>query len=84
MFYNELTSKMHATIRSTGEEVICDHQPLDWQVAGLQQTATGYGAKLATGWTLLYEGCRRRVYAACYSDAATHYILVKGKKVTLY
>lgn len=84
MFYNELTKEMHVTVRETGEELKCVSCPLDWQLAGLQQTATGYGSKLATEWKVSYLGALRRVYAACFSNAATYYVLVKGRKVTLY
>ena len=37
-------------------------------------TQTGYGAKLPTPYMVKWEGKWRRVYAACYGNAASHYI----------
>ena len=45
------------------------------------QTASGYGNRLATCHMLHIAGCWRRVYAICYSNAATCYIIKKGEKV---
>ena len=42
---------------------------------------TGYGSKLPTGY-MVNDGTRnRRVYAICYSNAASFYVLVKGDKL---
>ncbi|UUV43266.1 hypothetical protein RCCWILLIS_94 [Rhodobacter phage RcCWillis] len=38
------------------------------------QTVTGYGAKLPTPYMVKHNGKWRRVYAACYGNAASHYI----------
>lgn len=38
------------------------------------QTQTGYGSKLPTPYMVQWEGRWRRVYAACYGNAASHYI----------
>ena len=56
-----------------------------WQVKGLQQTATGYGGKLTTEYMLTIPGAPRpyRVYAICYSNAASFYILRKGNMLFL-
>ena len=57
---------------------------LAWQRQGLQQTASGYGSKLTTEHMVKVEGQRdiwRRVYAICYSNAASFYILLGGKLV---
>ena len=57
--------------------------PLPWQKAGLQQTATGYGSKLTTAWRTEYNGRLYRVYSFCFSNASTPYILVKGRPMVL-
>ena len=55
-----------------------------WQLKGLQQTASGYGSKLTTSYVVTCsDGKVRRVYARCYSNAASFYIMVKGLKVTI-
>ena len=47
------------------------------------QTTSGYGSKLPTRY-MLYVGNRwRRVYAICWSNAATCYIMKKGEKVVI-
>jgi hypothetical protein len=58
-------------------------QPLPWQLQGLQETASGYGSKLTTQRMIYWAGRWRRVYAMCYSNCATLYILVKGKQLIL-
>lgn len=56
---------------------------LDWQIAGLFQTASGYGRKLTTGYQIQLPGDPpwrwRRVYAVCYSNAASYYVLIRGE-----
>lgn len=57
---------------------------LSWQRQGLQQTASGYGRKLTTVYILESpDGRKRRVYAVCYSNAASFYIIVNGEPVFL-
>ena len=38
------------------------------------QTQSGYGSKLPTPYEVRRNGRWQRVYAICYSNAATHYI----------
>ena len=57
--------------------------PLNWQVLGLQETASGYGKKLTTRYKVKYQGRMRRVYAVCYSNVASYYIFVRGEKLYL-
>lgn len=52
-----------------------------WQAQGLQQTATGYGSKLATSKMLRYNNRWHRIYCMCYSNSGTCYILVRGKRI---
>lgn len=58
--------------------------PLAWQKLGLQQTATGYGSKLVTEWMISYCGKLYRVYATCYSNAASHWFVAKGRKIFIH
>jgi len=61
--------------------------PENWKIqesAGrppLFRSATGYGSKIPTGWVCFSGSRKRRVYAICYSNCASHYVLVKGEKV---
>jgi hypothetical protein len=56
-------------------------RPLPWQERHQQQTASGYGMKLTTRYLAPCLGRLRRVYAICYSNVSSLYVLVKGHKV---
>ena len=56
------------------------YAPLEWQKQGLQQTATGYGRKLNTGYKVMYAGKLRRVYAVCFSNVSSVYVQAFGGK----
>ena len=49
-------------------------------LAGLQQTATGYGEKLSTDWMVRHNGRDKRVYCVCHSNIGTLFIISKGKQ----
>ena len=57
------------------------YAPLPWQRAGLQQTASGYGGKLTTDKKIHYCGRLYRLYATCYSNAASVWFTVKGVRI---
>lgn len=65
---------MNRTLHVDGTEYIAEDRPLWWQAAGRSFTATGYGRRIPTRWIVRYNGRDRRVYACCYSNAATYYI----------
>ena len=48
--------------------------PLWWQTKGLQQTASGYGARLVTPYMVKFNDKWRRVYCRIYSNIGTLYI----------
>jgi hypothetical protein len=47
---------------------------LSWQKLGLQQTASGYGRRLATQYMVKHQNRWMRVYVCQYSNAGTAYI----------
>ena len=49
----------------------------------VHRSATGYGKKIPTAWMLQVEGVWRRVYAVCYSNAASHYVMIRGGRYFL-
>jgi len=55
--------------------------PLWHHKAGLQQTQSGYGSKLATRWKIHFEGKLWRIYATCFSNAVSHWFTVKGRTI---
>ena len=52
-----------------------------WQKAGLQYTASGYGAKIPTSWVVRYRGRERRIYCTIYSNVGTCWIFANGKRL---
>jgi predicted alpha/beta hydrolase len=48
--------------------------PLGFHKRGLSYTATGYGNRIPTAYMVKWQGKWRRVYAACYGNAASTYI----------
>jgi len=59
------------------------HAPLWWHTQGLSQTASGYGKRLTTSRQALYNGRWYRVYATCFSNAASCWIETKGQRLYL-
>ena len=59
------------------------NQPLPWQIQGLQQTASGYGSKLTTSRMLRIGKRLYRIYAICYGNAASAYIIMKKERYFL-
>jgi hypothetical protein len=57
--------------------------PTEWQKAGLQETATGYGSRLNSGFKVHYAGRMRRVYIVCHSNVGSMYVMVKGERTFL-
>jgi len=56
---------------------------LEWitdEQAPRNRSETGYGPKIPTRYRIKCSDNRtRRVYAVCYSNVASHYIIVNGK-----
>lgn len=67
-------------IKYVEPEKIVD-SPLWWHSGGLTQTATGYGAKLTTRRKAIIGGRAYRIYATCYGNAASCWVMVKGEKL---
>lgn len=65
------------------EDVTLIERLLPWQKRGLQQTASGYGARLTTTWVCHYQGRTRRVYCTIYSNIGTCWMVCNGKKIIL-
>ena len=57
--------------------------PLAWQARGLQETATGYGSKLTTRYKVEHNGKLYRVYASCYGNCSSLFIMEHGKRIYL-
>jgi hypothetical protein len=62
----------------TSELVVSE---LPWQKRGLQETASGYGARLTSSFKIHYEGKLRRLYVTQYGNSGSHWFKTKGTKV---
>lgn len=51
----------------------------DTTAPGYNRSVTGYGPKIPTRYRVQYLGRSRRVYAMCYGNAASTYIIVNGE-----
>lgn len=59
-------------------------RPLWWHVAGLQQTASGYGRKLTSARCVrLPDGRERRIYITQFSNAGSAWIVLDKERVYL-
>lgn len=45
--------------------------------------STGFGRKLTTRYKLKHDSRMYRVYAHCFSNCASYYVVIKGEKRTL-
>ena len=64
-----------------------EYIPQDWSISTsttcpVNKSRSGYGSKLPTSYVVNGGGKKnRRVYAICWSNSATFYVIVKGKPV---
>ena len=57
------------------------YNPPAWLRRGLQETRSGYGARLNTGYSIRYEGRVYRLYCTCYGNAGSVWFKAQGKKI---
>lgn len=58
--------------------------PLWWQSKGLQETASGYGAKLHSPFKINFGGKLRRLYVTIYGNSGSTWFKSKGRKVFVH
>src|SRR5262245_66019824 len=49
----------------------------------VNRSITGYGNRIPTAWMLKIAGRWRRVYAICYSNAASYYVRMRAERLFL-
>ena len=76
---NRLVSESPWKTKFLGE-ITLTYCPLDWQKAGKQQTASGYGRKLNTGYKAEFNGKKYRVYCTCFSNSGSCWFIARGQK----
>lgn len=58
-----------------------EYDPPQWMKRGMQETSSGYGARLNSGYNIMFEGRKRRIYITIYSNNGTAWFHFKGDKV---
>lgn len=71
---------------SSLSKIICDKTDLvrsepEWMKRGLQETASGYGAHLNSGYKINFNNRLYRIYVTIYSNSGSCWFKVKGKKI---
>ncbi len=61
---------------------LIDAQP-QWMRRGLQETASGYGARLNSGRKIRYCGRAYRIYVTCFSNNGTCWFTARGKRIVV-
>lgn len=69
----------HIMISSFRKELT--YCPPKWMAAGLQETASGYGMRLNSGWKINFNNKLYRVYITQISNASSAWFTVKGKTI---
>jgi hypothetical protein len=55
--------------------------PPEWMKRGLQETASGYGSKLNSGFKISFNGKIYRIYTTIWSNCGTNWFVSKGRKI---
>lgn len=55
--------------------------PPKWMERGFQETASGYGKRLNSGWMINFEGRKYRIYVTIYSNSGSSWFKSKGRKI---
>ena len=58
-----------------------EHSPTPWQKLGLQETASGYGMRLNSGYKINFCGKLYRVYVTQFSNAGSCWFKCNGRTI---
>lgn len=73
---NDLEQRANSVRLHADREDLIEDFPA-WMKRGLQQTASGYGRKLNTGYKISFEGRKYRLYCHIFSNSGTTYFTTK-------
>ncbi len=59
------------------------YDPPEWMRRGLQETASGYGRRLNSGYKINFCGKLYRVYTTIFSNNGTCWFKVKGRQIVV-
>lgn len=57
--------------------------PPEWMKRGLQESRTGYGSRLNSGYKIRFAGKLRRIYVTIYSNNGTCWFKVGDRRITV-
>lgn len=94
-YYQTLVSCEDTKARAFGDDdvtdgefprIYCDRSelidlPLWHHTQGLQQTASGYGSKLANPFCIWFKGKVYRLYTTIFSNAGSTWFIANGRKI---
>ena len=72
-------SSQFKTIYADRSELL--YAPTSWQKLGLQETSSGYGRKLNSGYKINFNGKLYRLYVTIFSNAGTTWFKANGIKI---
>lgn len=58
-----------------------EYAPTKRMLEGLQETASGYGARLNSGLKISFNGQMYRIYVTIFSNCGTSWFIAKGRKI---
>lgn len=67
--------------RISAEREDLEWSPPEWMARGLQETSSGYGNRLNSGYMIHFDGKRYRVYTTIFSNCGTCWFKAKGEKI---
>lgn len=59
------------------------YDPLSWMKSGLQETASGYGKRLNTGYKISFNKRLFRLYCTCFGNSGTVWFRTKGRMIVV-
>jgi hypothetical protein len=68
-------------LRTSADRTELVYAPPKWMEQGLQETSSGYGKRLNSGYKISYEGKLYRVYTTIFSNNGTCWFKCKGEKI---
>ena len=60
------------------------YAPTEWQKLGRQETASGYGRRLNSGYKIQFCGKLYRVYVTQFSNAGSAWFKAKGRQIFVH
>jgi hypothetical protein len=80
--YNEPGANAYEYIDCQKSDLIFN--PPEWMIQGLHETASGYGKRLNSGYSINFEGRIYRIYVTQFSNLGTSWFKIKGRQIIVH